>query len=305
MQAAQNRIAAAAGLVLLAMALLGLIDNFVRLIAAQGGLWQFHLVRALIALPVLLTAALALRLRLRPLRPWPVILRSVFNGTAMLFYFAALALLPLGQAVAGLFTAPIFVLVISTLAFGERIGPWRVVAVALGFAGILLILRPSAAGLSPVSLVPVAAGACYAMSNIATRRWCAGESTATLLAGYFLVLGAYGALGLAVLALFGPQAAPGAAGFALRGWVAPDAAFLSWTAVQALGSLAGVGLVIRGYQIAEAGQVAVLEYALLFFATLWAWAIWGEVPDAVSVAGMACIVLAGVTIVLRSQRGGA
>lgn len=85
----------AAALLIAGMATLGLTDNLVRLIADAAGLWQFHLLRTAMALPLLGLAALGLSLRLRPLRPGAVILRSGVQALAMLLYFAALPMLPI------------------------------------------------------------------------------------------------------------------------------------------------------------------------------------------------------------------
>ncbi|MEM1506541.1 EamA family transporter, partial [Domibacillus sp. 8LH] len=81
-------------------------------------------------------------LRLRPVDRRAGAARPAIHCTAMLVYFGALALLPVAQVAAGLFTAPIFVLVISRFVYGERIGPVRVLAVLTGFAGVLLVLGP-------------------------------------------------------------------------------------------------------------------------------------------------------------------
>lgn len=294
-----NRVLAAAGCVLLAMLTLGFIDNYVRVIAAEAGLWQFHLTRSLIALPLLALAAVWLGQRFRPIRPGRVAARSLFNSAAMMLYFAALAFLPIGQVVAGLFTAPIFVLLISALVYGERVGPARIAAVEVGFAGILLVIGFDPARLSVMTLVPVLAGFFYAVGNIATRRWCAGESAVTLTSGFFLFMGVWGILGLAVLAVWPAVVSEGAAGFLSRGWVAPSGSFLFWTAVQAVGSIVGVGLIIRGYQLAEASYVAVFEYSLLLFAVAWAFVLWGEVVGFREGLGMVAIAGAGAIIALR------
>jgi len=296
-----NRVLAAAGLVLIAMMTLGYIDNLVRLIAQEAGLWQFHVLRSLVALPILFLLARIFGVGIRPISPVGVVGRSLFASAAMMIYFGCLAFLPIGQVVAGLFTAPIFVLLISALIYGERVGIWRISAVIVGFAGILILLQPDAGGLTLLSVMPVVAGLFYAISNVATRRWCMGESTATLLAGFFVFMGLWGLVGLVVFTLVPQDVPDGGAGFLVRGWVVPTGAFLFWTLVQAAGSIIGVGLIIRGYQVAEASYVAVFEYALLIFAALWAFVLWDERLAANSVVGMAAIALAGATIAFRSR----
>jgi len=220
----------------------------------------------------------------------------------MVIYFGALAFLPVAIVAAGLFTAPIFVLLISRFAYGHAIGPVRIAAVGLGFLGVILVLGPQAlTGASLAAVLPVAAGAMYAMGNIATREWCAGERAETLLAGFFVALGVIGAVGMAVLALWGQAVPPGPEHFLTRGPVWPDGAFWLWTFVQATGSLLGVGLMIRAYQITDAGRASVLEYMILPASAFWTWVLWGEHLEPLAWGGMALIVAAGMIIALRAR----
>lgn len=300
-----DRTMAAAGAILIYAIIIGFTDNFVRIIASEAGLWQFHAIRSAMALTLLGLLAVPLGLRLRPKRVGAVVARSTIHGLAMLIYFGSLAFLPVAQVAAGLFTAPIFVLLISHFVYGQPIGPVRVMAVATGFLGVILVLGPSAlSGASTAAALPVLAGALYAMGNIATRQWCEGESAETLLAGFFAALGLLGLIGLAVLGLAGVPVAEGSDGFILRGWVWPSAAFLFWTFVQAAGSLLAVGLMVRAYQMADASRVSVFEYVILPASAFWGWVIWDESLTAVAILGMVLIAAAGTMIALRARQTG-
>lgn len=300
-----DRTLAAAGLVLVYAMVIGFTDNYVQVIAADSGLWQFHATRSVMAWAILLALMLPFGLRLRPRNLRAVVARSAIHGTAMLIYFGALAFLPVALVAAGLFTAPIFVLLISRFAYGHPIGPVRILAVAIGFAGVLLVLGPEAmGGASLAALLPVLAGALYALGNIATREWCAGESAETLLGGFFLALGILGAVGMALLSLWPLEAAPGPEGFVMRGPVWPTGTFLFWTFVQAAGSLLGVGMMIKAYQLADASRVSVIEYIILPASAFWSWLIWGQTLGAVAVVGMTLIAVAGMIIALRARSSG-
>lgn len=280
----------------------GFTDNFVRAIADEGGLWQFHALRTAMALPLLALAAPLLGLTLRP-RSWrAVAARSALHASAMMIYFGCLAFLPVANVAAALFTAPIFTLLISRFAFGIPIGPWRIVAVAIGFLGAALVLGLKPGGpVHPASLLPVLAGALYATGNIATRAWCAQESTGALLAGFFAALGLAGLAGMAVLALWAPEASQGAAGFVLRGVIWPSPGFLFWTFVQAAGSLLAVGCLIRAYLLADASRVAVFEYIMLPASAAWGWLLWGDRLAGTAALGIVLIFVAGLIITLRAR----
>ena len=303
MPAAQDRTLTAAGAILIYALLIAYADNYVRVIAAEGGLWQFHATRSVIAIALIYTLARLAGRRLKSISWGAVMARSAIHGVAMLIYFGCLAFLPVAQVAAGLFTAPIFVLLISRFAYGHRIGPWRIVAVAIGFIGVVLVLGPTAmAGATLAALLPVLAGALYAMGNVATREWCGPESAETLLTGFFAALGLFGAIGLVVLAALPVVVPAGADGFIQRGWVQPSATFLFWVTVQAVISVVGVGLMIKAYQMAEASRVSVFEYIILPASAMWGWVIWSEVPSGQAVVGMALITAAGAMIAIRARQ---
>ncbi len=284
-----------------AMAIIGVIDNYVIRLAETIGLWQFHLTRAAMMFPlVMLMAALGLG-GLRPRRLWAVALRSLLLATAMLFYFSALALMPIAQALAGLFTSPIFVLILTALGLRQKVGPGRVVAVALGFTGILCVLQPDPSNFDLLTLVPMAGGFFYALAAICTRSLCAQESTVSLLGGMVLTLGAMGALGLAAMALWPMEALPGAGGFVTRGWIWPMDRALPYVILQAVGSVTAVFMLIKAYQLGEPSHVAVFEYTVMIFGPFYAWYAFGQPVGPWQLAGIGLIVLAGSIIALRTR----
>ena len=301
--ATKDRTLAAAGLILIYALLIGFTDNFVQIIATDAGLWQFHLTRSCMAMALLGVVALAFRRRLRPVNLRAVAARSAIHGSAMVIYFGALAFLPVALVAAGLFTAPIFVLLIGALAYGHRIGAVQIAAVLLGFVGVVLVLGPEAmSGASLAALLPVLAGALYAMGNIATREWCGAETAETLLAGFFVALGVIGALGMIWLTIWPLNVPQGPEYFLQRGPVWPTFDFWIWTFVQAAGSLLGVGLMIRGYQITSAAKASVLEYVILPASAFWSYVIWGQTLGWMAWTGMGLIVVAGTVIALGGRK---
>lgn len=299
---APDRTLAAAGAILGYAAIISFTDNHVRLVAAEVGLWQFHLMRSGVAIALFVLAAWPLGLRLRPVRARAVAARSAVFAASMLVYFGCLAFLSVAQVAAGLFTAPIWVLLIGRFIYGHALGPVRILAALAGFAGVVLVLAPAGAGaLGWAGVLPVAAGGLYALGNIATREWCAQESAATLAVGFFAAMGLAGAAGVALLALAAPEAAAGADGFILRGWAWPSAQVWFWILVQALAAPLGIALAAQAYLIAEASRVSVFEYVILPFSAFWGWLLWSEAITAPMALGMALIVGAGAMIALRSR----
>ncbi len=281
--------------ILAGMAALGLSDNFTLYITDAGSLWQFHFLRSLFALAIMLVIAGAGVGTMRPQRFWAVGARSVIQGMAMLIYFGCLAILPIGLVVAGFFTSPLFVALIAAVFQGKRITRLHAFAIILGFSGALLVIQPDPANLEWVTFLPIVAGLFYAIGAIATRTWCEGEGTLALTSGFFLVLLVMGGIGCLVF----PGVGTGADGWVSRGWMPLSGTMLFWIALQAVGTLIGILFIFRGYQIGEASSVAVFEFSLLVFASGWAWYIWDQTITPLAFFGMALIILSGVVIAMR------
>ncbi len=281
--------------ILAGMATLGLSDNFILHVTDDSSLWQFHLLRSLIALGIMGVIAMFGFGMIRPKRPWAVLARSAIQGTSMLIYFGCLAILPVGLVVAGFFTSPLFVALIAALFQGKRITAVHAFAIFLGFVGALLVIRPDPANLELVAFLPIVAGLFYAIGAVATRAWCEGEGTLALSAGFFVMLTLMGVVGCLVF----PGVGEGADGFASRGWMPLHRETLFWIALQAVGTLIGIVFLFRGYQVGEASSVAVFEFSLLIFASAWAWYLWGQAITPLALFGMALIILSGVVVAMR------
>lgn len=284
------------------MVLIGFIDNFVQVFADFAGLWQFHLLRSAIAIPTIFAVAMIAGFRLRPTNWGGAMLRTVLIAASMLLYFGSLPMAPIAQVGAGIFTSPIWVLVFSTLLFRTPIGPRRIIAVAIGFSGAMLILRPWESGFTIWAIAPIIAGALYALAMIATRRYCADEPTLGLNLLFFATLGLSGAIGAGVLQMTPQPDLAAEAAFFFREWVWP-LPLTAWAllAMQAFGSIIAVLMLTKGYQSAETSLVIPFEYTFLISASVTAWVIFGERIDQTTLIGMVLIVGAGGFIALRSE----
>lgn len=287
--------------ILSGMFVLGVTDNLIPLISSEGSLWLFQAARSAVTVPLVVALSVLGLGTLRAKRPFWVLARNFFTATALLIYFGCLAFLPIGVVVAGLFTAPIFVLVLSVLLRGQSVGVWRWLAVVIGFGGAIMVVWPQDGQLTAMAILPIIAGVFYAVGAIGTRDWCEGESVLVMTLGYFSILGLYGALGLTALTFWPLDAPAGADGWLHRGIVPIDATMVWVTLAQAAGSILGVGLLTRGYQLGEATFVAINEYSLIVFAALFGWIIWGQTLGPVALLGIVCIIASGAIISVRSR----
>jgi drug/metabolite transporter (DMT)-like permease len=288
---------------LFAMLIIGVTDNAVPLIAEQIGLGQFYVLRTLVALPILWAMSQMGFGRLAPLRFGAVGLRALLVAVSMVFYFSAVALMPIAQALAGLFTSPIIIVVISVLFMRLRIGKVRIAAVATGFVGVLFVLQPDVAAFDWLILLPVAGGFFYALGSIVTGTMCKDESTVSMLFIYLLAQGLIGAVFLAGIEIWPLPVADGRDGFVTRGWIWPVWQLSHLIVLQGFAAVAGVFLITRAYQLGEASFVAVFEYSVLLVGPAIAWIAYGQELNLGQMAGIALIVLAGATLALRSSKG--
>ncbi|MFC4215543.1 DMT family transporter [Pseudophaeobacter arcticus] len=293
----------AAQAMLVAMAIIGVTDNAVPLMAETIGLGQFYLLRTLVALPILWGLSKTGFGSLLPRRFGAVGLRALLVALAMVFYFSAVALMPIAQALAGLFTSPIIIVVVSVLFMRLRIGMVRIAAVIGGFVGVLFVLQPDVAVFDWLILLPVAGGFFYALGSIVTGTLCKEESTVAMLFIYLLAQGLIGAGFLIAVEIWPLPVGQGADGFVTRGWIWPVWEISHFILLQGFAAVAGVFLITKAYQLGEASFVAVFEYSVLLVGPAIAWAAYGQVLNFWQMLGIGLIVLAGATLALRSSKG--
>ena len=298
---AETQPMAAAASMLGAMMIIGFIDIYVTVIAQTLSIWQFLIVRLVLAAPLIFLGSWLGLGALRPKRFKAVAFRSTLIALGMFCYFGSLAFMPIAMALAGLFTSPIFVLLITAFILRERIGPWRILAVAIGFLGILIVLGPSGGALGWIMLAPVLGGVLYASGVVATRALCEGESTLTLLIGIFIAQGVLGSIALAVITLVDLEVGEGGMAFLTRGWVWPLGEALPYLLLQVVGSVIGVGLLNKSYQLGEASHVAVFEYSIMIFGPFFGWWLLGQEVTALQGIGIVLIACAGTIIAIRTR----
>lgn len=278
------------------MMVLAFSDNFIALVAERVSVWQFHAMRAAMILPfIALTMALIGYGRtIWPARPAAVMTRSVFSITALLLYFASIPAIGISLSAAGLFTSPIFVMLISVLVFRESLGWRRLVALGLGFTGVCLVLEIGAQPIRLMALTPMLGGFFYALSIIWVRRYCQNETTGSLAfwnMAMFLIFGTVGVIATPWLA----EAIGHFEGtdFAIKAIVLPSARELA--IVLALGAGGAVGMIFLayGYRVAPSTYSALFDYSFLVWVPIFAWLLHGDVLGLHAAAGMLLIVAAG------------
>ena len=289
-----------------ASAFFSINDSSIKFLSGGYALHQIVLIRSFIGMSVIVALVLASAAGLRAFRTRRLglhLLRGSFVVTSNLCFFLGLAAMPIADAVALFFIAPLLITALSVPMLGEKVGPRRWVAVGVGLLGVIVMLRPGMGMFHAAMLLPLIAALCYAMLHMLTRRMGATESAATLT--LYVQMTFVGVSILSGLVLGGGAFATDAnlsLAFLTRAWDWPAPAdfpiFLLSGFAAAFGSL----LITHAYRSCEAALVAPFEYVYMPLAIVFGVVIFGEWPDPVAWAGMTLICGAGLYVVWRETR---
>ena len=276
---------------------MALTDAIIKLSSSEMTLWQIWILRSAIVVPILLVATKG---RVYPPGTGWIIARSVALVVQYLCYYAVLPLIDMALAGAAAYIAPFFIVGLSALVLGNQITLRHWLAIATGFAGLLLIVRPFAAAFTPLVFLPIAAALFYAIAAILTRVKCA-ETPALILALWLNITCL--AFGLAIGAVRGVIVTPEWAGFIFGPW--HSMAGGDWGMILVLSVLI-IGIAIglaRAYQSPRPEVIATFDYSYMIFVVFWGYVFFGEVPDLWTLAGMALISAGGLGVLMIRDSG--
>lgn len=218
-------------------------------------------------------------------RPGLQIARGAAVAAATLGFFLGVHVMPLADATAIVFTSPLLTVLLSAVFLKERIPRATGAAIALAFAGVLIVLRPNLAALGLAALLPLGAALAMAVLMILNRR-AAGSATAMPLQMVLAVS--------ATPMLIAATVAGDLSGDPLLAVTMPDWTVVARCAVVAVTATTGHWLIFRATELASAATISPMTYSQLIVAASAGMLIFGDIPDAVSVGGMVLIVAGGL-----------
>lgn len=242
--------------------------------------WARFFFHFLVALPILFVFH---RPRLRTSRLSFQLSRSLLQFVTTVIFFIALMLVSLAEATVIAFAAPLFLIGLSVVVLGEKVGLRRWIGVAAGFGGILIIIRPGPE-MNLAYLVPLAAAFLYAAYELTTRMMASDDHAMTTFF-YTPIVGVVA--GSAALPFI---------------WVWPT--FEGWALMILVGLLGAGGtlLLIKAFERSEASLLAPFGYSSIIWATILGWAIFGRWPDWWTIGGATLIIASGLYIWHRERR---
>ena len=283
-------------------------DMMIKWLSADYALHQIVLSRAVVGTLFILMVFVPLeggisalrtkRLRIHLLRGFGIVI-------ANLAYFTSLISIPLGEATAIFFIAPVLISALSVVFLGEKVGLIRWVAILFGLIGVLIMIRPRGDLLNLAALLPLIAALAYAMVHIMTRKMRNSEKASTM--AFYIQIN-FVVVSSLIGAIFGDgkwaDPTSPTLDFLFRAWVVP-----SWQHIfimLGIGLFSGLGAycISQGYRICEAGAAAPFEYVAMPMAIFWSISLFDEWPDPISWLGILFIAGAGLFIFYQESLRG-
>jgi len=243
--------------------------------------WIRFLVFTLIMLPSMLPGTPLYAMRAD--RPGMQVMRGVTLLSSSLFFISGLSYLPIAEASATGFVAPLFVTALSIVFLGEKVGLRRWLATAVGLLGVLIILRTGSSAFHPAAIFPVVSALAWACTLIMTRMISGRDRAITTMAYSAIV-------GFGVVSLLVPLV-----------WVAPSWHDILFGVLIGVASTAGQWIVVLAFRYADASVLAPFSYTQLLLASILGFMIFGELPDVWTVTGAAFIVASGLYTAHRER----
>ncbi|MBR9924605.1 MAG: DMT family transporter [Gammaproteobacteria bacterium] len=247
---------------------------------------QIIFFRTLVSLPLIaLLAHFAGGLRkLHTRRPRIHLLRGLIYTATMVCFVWGLTLLPLAEATAIAFVAPLFVTLLSVPLLGERIDPPVFMASLVGFSGVLIVVRPSGDAFQLGTLILLAAAFFYALMMITARRYGAREHLWAMV--FYMTL-----VPFIVTALSLPWV-----------WQTPEPWHWLGFLVSGVFGIGATAFITLAFRFAPAAIAAPFDYTAMLWAVLLGWWFWGELPDLWVWVGSVLIMGSGLAIAYYDRR---
>ncbi|MEQ8371277.1 MAG: DMT family transporter [Alphaproteobacteria bacterium] len=212
------------------------------------------------------------------------LLRGAIGATAMILWFTAVSLLPIAEATALSFTAPLYATLLAPFMLGERVGIRRLGATLVGFAGALVILRPGLSAFDPNALIVVVGAALVGIEIMLIKKLARTDSPDAIVLYLVLVM------------------IPVSFVMALTQWQWPSWSMLGVTLAIGFCATSAHQLMTRGFARGDASFVVMFHYTMLPMTAVIGWFAFGQATDLLTWVGAAIIALAAIYIARRESR---
>lgn len=283
-------------------------DVGIKFLSEDYALHQIVLLRALVGVATFTVCIMPFYGGLtvfRTRRPGVHLIRGLCVVAANMCLFLGLAAMDIADAIAVFFISPTVITVFSVIFLKESVGPRRWLAIAVGFVGVMVIVKPGTSAFQIASLLPLASAVLYATLHILTRKIGGTESAATMVL-YMQITFLFASAAFGLVLGDGRFAGEGhpSIEFLVRAWgpVAPG----DWWIIVMLGVSGALGgyFISQAYRLSEAGFIAPIEYISMPIAIIWGITVFGTFPGPSAWIGILLIIGSGLYLVWRESRKG-
>jgi drug/metabolite transporter (DMT)-like permease len=290
--------------ILIGMVVVTIQDSAVKWLSPDYSLHQIMFLRSILGLLIAITIIKIeggfhfiktryLRLQL---------IRGGFLIIANMTLFMAVAAMPIAEAVAIFFVAPLFITILSIPILGEKVGLRRWIAVIVGLIGVVVMMNPTKGIFDWAALLPLIAALSYALMQMLTRKLGETDKASTM---SFYSQSTLIAVSLAIGLAIGDGKFSGAGhlslDFLFRAWIIPYTDDIWIFIILGIASGFGSYLLSQAYRLGEANLIAPFEYVSLPMSVLLGYLLWNDFPDSNGFIGMALILGAGLYILYREK----
>jgi drug/metabolite transporter (DMT)-like permease len=288
-----------------AVALFTISDSIVKLLSPTYALHEIMLFRALFAMMVVIVIVQLEGgfVTLKTRRPILHFIRGCMLVLANMFFFLGLASLPIAEAVALFYSAPLFICLLSQLVLAQKVSLYRWVAIFVGLIGVVVMLRPGSEIFRMTALLPIIAAFAYACMVMITSKLGMQDKAGTMtfyIQFAFIVVSSIVGLSVGDGQFYTPDNPT--LGFLLRSWSIPVIGDLGLIAAGGFFVAAGGYLISQAYRTGQASLLAPFEYSSMPLALLLGYLVWGDWPDHYSMLGSILIISSGILIVVFEKK---
>ncbi len=291
-------------LIVFGMLVFSIQDALIKDLSNTASLLQIFVIRGFIGLIFL---SIFLKLSKLPIsvkskHPLIAVIRGLLFPISFLSFYLAIASMPIAEASALFFVSPLFMTILSRFILKNKVGIHRIFAIAVGFVGILLIIKPEFNNFNWIMILPIFCAFCYSLSMILTiltkEADSAYEQTTHVYIGSILV-------GLAVYFFFGHYHDESAnnpnINYLLREWDFSNGTIASKMLIISIFGTSGILCLMNAYRIGEPSVISPFEYTMIINALVIGYFIFGEKLDYYSFFGIILITLSGFYIFIRER----
>jgi drug/metabolite transporter (DMT)-like permease len=231
-------------------------------------------------------------------KPLLLLFRGMMGFIALLAYFYIIAYIPLGEAVTYNKTSPIFVAIFAYIFLNEKLSGWAIVAIGLGFIGIVLIAQPEGGSFDKYDILGIFSGVGAALAYTSIRELRAYYDTRAIVMSFMGV----GTVAPVILMLIAPYINPPASlDFMFAKFVMPKGIVWVYVLIMGISATASQVLMTKAYELTKAGIVGTISYSNIVFAVIIGVALGDPIPNFWTFLGIVLVITSGLLVALSKE----